>query len=446
MDFISNQKPQIAQMLKTLGIKELSELWSNIPESICEQTVIDDDGLSEFEGKALLEKLASQNSFQYFDSYLGCGAYEHHVPALVKSIISKSGFLTAYTPYQPESSQGVLQTIFEFQSVICRLTGMEVANASLYDGASACAEALMMALRIQRNRKKVLVARNLHPNYQKVISQYLEGLDIELIFLPIKFDGCLDFNRAEKALSEDVCAILLPYPNFFGFVEDIKPLMDLAHQKGILNIISANPMVFGLYKSAKELGADIVVGESQPFGIPLQFGGPYSGFLACLKKYVRQIPGRLVGKTEDCDGNQGFVLTLQTREQHIRREKATSNICSNQALCALASLVGMLWYGPEGIRKLSLTNYQRAEYLKQQLNTLTSVELISLNPIFNEFTIKVDKPIEKVLDHFRLHDIEPGVVVTRYFPHMENLLTIAVTETKSLEKLNKFIEVAKKIL
>ncbi len=445
MDFISNQQPQIKEMLHDLGLKQLNDLFENVPKSILEHAPIEDDGLSEYEGLKMMEQIASKNNFHKFQSYLGAGAYEHHVPALVQSIISKSGFLTAYTPYQAEASQGLLQTIYEFQSTLCRLTGLELSNASLYDGASAAAEALLMTLRIKSKRSKVLVAANLHPHYLRVIEQYLNALDVEIKKIPMTLEGNFDFKRYKKEIDEETAGVLLAYPNFFGTVEDVEPIIEIAHKKGACVALSANPLVFGLYKSAKDLNADIVVGDCQPFGIPLQFGGPYAGYITCRKEYIRQLPGRLVGKTKDSEGNEGFVLTLQTREQHIRREKATSNICSNQALCALASLVTLLWYGPEGISKLALTNYQRAQYLRTELNKLTHVELLTKSPILNEFVIKVNTPIQKALDHFRLYDIEAGVPLSQFYPEMTHHLLIAVTETKSLAELEHYVEVAKKI-
>lgn len=445
MDFISNQEPQIKEMLADLGLTKVNDLFECIPKSILESAPIEDDGISEYEGLKLMERLASKNSYHKFVGYLGAGAYEHHVPALVRSIISKSGFLTAYTPYQGEASQGLLQTIFEFQSAICRLTGHNLSNASLYDGASAAAEALLMALRLKPKKSKILVPGNLHPHYLRVIDQYLGSQDVLVQKIPMMSTGDLNRKAFESELDDDTAAVLFAYPNFFGGVEDLAPLIDLAHEKDALAILSANPLVFGLYQSAKGLDADIVVGDTQPFGIPLQFGGPYAGYMTCRKKYIRQLPGRLVGRTKDREGNEGFVLTLQTREQHIRREKATSSICSNQALCALSSLVALLWYGAEGVSSLALTNYQRAEYLRQELNKLSGVELLSKTPIFNEFAIKTNKPINQVLNHFRLHDIEPGVPLNQFFKQMDQHLLIAVTETKSLDQLNHYIEVAKKI-
>ncbi len=447
MDFISNQKEQISEMLQSMGISKIDELWQDIPEDILLKVPEHDDGLSECEGIKKLQTIASKNTYQNYESYIGAGAYYHYVPSIVRSVIGKSGFLTAYTPYQAEASQGMLQTIYEFQTCISRLTGLEMANASLYDAASACGEALLMARRINRSRNKVLAPQNLHPNYQKVLKQYVEASNIELEFIPITADGKLDQEKFNELLDEDVAGLLLSYPNVFGGIEDIKPLFERAHEKGIVTVLcSSTPLVYGLYECAGKLGADIAVGDCQPLGIPLQLGGPYAGYLSCKRKFARQIPGRVVGRTQDRAKNEGFVLTLQTREQHIRREKATSNICSNQALYALASLVAMLWYGPVGLSKLALTNFQRTAYLKQHLLKLSKVHKINDDPNFNEFTVKLNKPMEKVLKHFRSHKIEPGFDLGFLNPQFKDHLLINVTEMKDIKALSRYLEVASTIL
>lgn len=445
MDFISNQQPQIDEMLKSMGISSIKELWKNIPESILQPLVESDDGLSEGEGIESLKKIAALNTYGQYESYIGAGSYHHYVPALVKSIISKSGFLTAYTPYQAEASQGLLQTIFEFQTAISRLTGLEIANASLYDGASACAEALLMMYRLKTDRKKLLIASNLHPHYLKVIDQYLKSLDAELVLIPSLDNGNLDLGKALSLIDESVCGLLLAYPNFYGTVEDFTLLINQAKQKEVLVSLCANPLVYGLYQSAGELGVDIAVGDCQPFGIPLQFGGPYAGYMSCKKEYARQIPGRIVGKTVDSDQKEGFVLTLQTREQHIRREKATSNICSNQALFALASLIAMLWYGPQGIYKLALTNYQRTQYLIAGLKKMKGVKICNEGAVFNEFVIETSSDVEPIFKHFRSFGIEPGLALKRFNAKFNRRILINVTEVKDLACLKRYLEVAQKI-
>lgn len=446
MDFVGNSDLQLKEMLISIGLNDIRELLAVIPEDLILPPPREDDGLSESEGRELMLRLAEQNTFSHFDNYLGAGSYEHYVPALVSSICSQAGFLTAYTPYQAEASQGTLQTIYEFQTVICRLTGLDVANASVYDGASAVAEAALLSKRILKNRTKLLVAHSLHPHYQQVLEQYIEASDIELIKIPCREDGSICYQTFEEKLDEQVIAAIFQYPNFFGLVENLEPFIQALKNQGALTILSSNPLVYGLFKSAGELGADIAVGDCQPFGIPLQFGGAYAGYLATRKELVRQIPGRLVGKTFDRKGKEGFVLTLQAREQHIRREKATSNICSNQALCALASLVAILWYGKNGIHELSLTNFQRANYLKKELESFAKVSSFSSLPVFNEFVVKCDYPVAQLQQHFRRHGIEPGLDLGRYFSHLKNHLLIAVTELKSKEKLDRYLHVAQDIL
>lgn len=445
MDFISNQEPQLREMLNTIGISHVDALFSDIPANLKLQKPTIDDGLSEYEGIRHMEVIAGKNTFLTFDSYLGAGAYEHHIPAIVGSICSKSEFLTSYTPYQPEASQGMLQSIFEFQSAICALTGMDVSNGSLYDGASACSEALLMALRHYKEKRKVLIAQSLHPHYRGVIDQYLGSQGVEIVTLPFVKDGVLDKNFIKKTLDENTAAVLVQSPNFFGIIEDIRSIVEFGHQKGTLVLVCANPLAYGLYASAGELGADIAIGDCQPFGIPLQFGGPYVGYIACKKELVRQIPGRIVGETVDIKGRRGFVLTFQAREQHIRREKATSNICTNQALAALASLISIVWYGKKGIAKLALTNHQRACYLKNNLGKIPGIELLSSKPIFNEFAIKFPRSAPEVIHHFRKKKIEPGLDLNRYFPELQDYILVAVTETKSKEQLDFYIKVAKSI-
>ena len=445
MDFISNTFHQNQEMLATIGVKSIKELFNSIPESLRVQHPQHDDGISEYEGMRLLEILAAKNTFPSYDNYLGAGAYEHHVPALVGAICSKSEFLTAYTPYQPEASQGTLQSIFEFQTAICALTGLDAANASLYDGASACAEAILMALRIHKDRNKIVIAENVHPHYRAVVKQYLEGQAVTCVNAPISLDGQLDLDHFDSLIDKDTVAILVQYPSFLGTIDPIRHVCSKAKKMNALSIVCANPIIYGLYASAAELGADIAVGDCQPFGIPMQFGGPYVGYIACRQELIRQLPGRIVGATVDTEGRPGFVLTLQAREQHIRREKATSNICTNQALAALASLIGMLWYGKEGIRKLALTNYQRTAYLREHLDSIVCSSL-NQTPFFNEFAVKWKVPIKKVQTHFRAEGIEPGVDLGRFYPHLKDCMLITVTETKSKQQLDRYCAVAHRLV
>ncbi|WP_042281035.1 aminomethyl-transferring glycine dehydrogenase subunit GcvPA [Candidatus Protochlamydia sp. R18] len=445
MDFISNKTPQIEAMLTEIGIQNVEELFKSIPSSLILQAPSVDDGLSEYEGIQLIESLAVRNTFPNLVSYLGAGAYEHHIPALVGAVCSKSEFLTAYTPYQAEASQGMLQIIFEFQSAICALTGMDVANASVYDGASACAEAILMSLRHHKTRRRILLSDSLHPHYKKVIEQYLKSQDCELITIPFSQEGTLDASFLKMYLNDQTAAILLQSPNFFGCIEDVQPITEMAKSQGALTILCANPISYGLLSSAKELGVDIAVGDCQPFGLSLSFGGPYAGYMACKQELMRQLPGRIVGETLDVQGRRGFVLTLQAREQHIRREKATSNICTNQALAALASLVAMLWYGKEGVKELALTNYQRANYLKFHLDKISTINVWNQGASFNEFVVDFKQDSNQVLEFFRLNGIEPGIELKRYYPSLKTCLLIAVTETKNQIQLDQFIKVCKEL-
>lgn len=442
MDFISNQEIQVKEMLASLNVSSIDDLFCDIPSDLKISKLDEDDGISEYEGMQLMEGIAAKNTFPQLTSYLGAGAYQHHVPALVGAVCSKSEFLTTYTPYQPEVSQGMLQAIFEYQSVICALTGMDVSNASLYDAASGCAEALLMSLRHHKERNKVVVASSVHPHYRAVIEQFLSCHGTKIDWIPFDEDGVLDKKTASRLIDDKTAAVLVQYPNFFGVIDDVKEITSHAKENNVLSIICANPLVYGLYSSAKELGADIAVGDTQPFGLPLQFGGPYVGYIACRQELVRQLPGRIVGETEDLEGRRGFVLTLQAREQHIRREKATSNICTNQALASLASLVAILWYGNEGVRKLALTNFQRTAYLKQQLGKIPGIKMMGGAHFFNEFAFSFGKPFAEVEAFFRKHQIAVGVDLGCYFPELDGMVLVCVTETKDKAQLDQYVRVA----
>lgn len=422
MDFVSNKQAQQKEMLEGLGIDSIEALFATIPEKLRLPPPGEDDGLSEYEGMRAMEAILSKNTFPAYDNYLGAGAYEHHVPALVGAICTKSEFLTSYTPYQAEASQGMLQVIFEYQTAIAALTGMDAANASLYDGASAAAEACLMALRHEKGRNKILISPNVNPRYRAVIEQYLPK-------------SALSIHEGEA--DSATAAVVVQNPNFLGEIEDVLKHFAKAKEAGALAILIGNPLAYGLFASAAELGADIAVGDGQPFGLPLQFGGPYVGYLACRDFLVRQMPGRIVGETKDSQGKRGYVLTLQAREQHIRREKATSNICTNQALAALACLVALAWYGKDGIHELALTNYQRTHYLHDQLSQIPGVHPYSSQEFFNEFCLIFDKPMKRVLEHFQRQGIQPGLAIG------EHQLLIAVTETKSKAQLDKYVEAAK---
>lgn len=410
MEYLSNDHKEL---LEALSISSVDVLFSAIPNELKLAPPIVGDGLSEYEVIRYFENIGKKNRFLDYDNYLGAGAYEHHVPAVVQNICTKSEFLTSYTPYQAEISQGVLQALFEFQTVVATLTGLEVACSTLYDGASACAESCLMALRIHPDRKKIVVSKNIHPHYLAVIKLYLQGHDVEL--------------TSDTTVDEKVAAVLIQSPNFYGALEEFPK----GEKKGALFIQCGNPLSYALFKSPGERGADIAVGELQPLGMSLQFGGPYAGYMSCKKEFVRQMPGRLVGETVDTKGRRGFVLTLQTREQFIRREKATSNICTSQTNCAIAALVTALWYGKEGLYNLALTNFQKASYLKKGLGVVTK------ETTFNEFAVTFPHDAKKVVAHFLKAGIVPGLVIG------PKTLLVAVTETKSKEQLDRYLEVAR---
>ena len=446
MDFVSNQDVQIQEMLKEIGAASVEELFHSIPPALRLPRPATADGLSEYEGLKLMEALAAKNTFPQRESYLGAGAYEHHVPALVGAICQKSEFLTSYTPYQAEASQGNLQATFEFQSAICALTGLDVANASLYDGASACAEAMLMALRIKSGRNKILIARSLHPHYRAVVAQYLASHQSRIEEIGFDVHGRLSIDELATAIDQETAAVLVGYPNFFGTIEKMDTISSLVKSSGALFAVCANPLAYGLFASANECGADIAVGDTQPFGLSLQFGGPYVGYMAAKEEFVRQLPGRLVGETTDANGKRGFVLTLQAREQHIRREKATSNICTNQALAALASLVAMTWYGKEGIRQLALTNYQRAAYLRNRLAELPGVLVWNDAAAFNEFVLQVPCSLDLFFEAMRKENIEPGLPLKRFYPDYSRHVLVAVTETKSKDQLDHYVKTVKTLI
>lgn len=446
MDFISNKEPQQRQMLEAIGVDSIEDLFVSIPKEIRLKAPTVDDGLSEMEGMKLMESIAKKNTYPERDNYLGAGAYEHHIPAIIGSLISKGEFLTSYTPYQPEASQGMLQVIFEFQSSVATLTGMDIANASLYDGASACAEAVLMSLRLQKNRNRIVIAETLNPFYRQVVDQYTSSLGIDVVTVPPKADGLLDLEALVQMVDANTAAILVQYPNFVGIVDNVEEASAIAKAAGALTIVAANPMVYALYQSAGEIGADIAVGDMQPLGLPLNYGGPYVGYIACRKDLVRQMPGRIVGETVDTQGRRGYVLTLQAREQHIRREKATSNICTNQSLAALATLIGTLWYGKRGLPKLALENYRRAAYLRENLLKIPGITGLGNGYNFNEFAIRFPLPIEAVLKHFRSRNIEPGLDIEKYECRFKGCLLVAVTETKTKAQLDHYIEVAKELI
>ena len=439
MNYVPNTVDQQEQILTRIGVGSLEELFADIPESVRRQAQLKiREGLSELELVKYMGRLAAENkTVEEYTSYLGAGAYEHFIPSYVDQLLLRSEFYTAYTPYQPEISQGTLQAIYEFQTLVCELTGMDGANACMYDGASALAEAALMSCDATR-RKKVLVPQTIHPEYREVLRTYLLPRGVEILEIPYQ-EGAVDSEALEKALNTEVAAVLIQSPNFFGMIEKAVEIGQMAHAKGGLLVMAVNPVSLGLLKSPGELGADIVVGEGQPFGNPLNFGGPYLGFLACREKYVRRMPGRIVGATKDKNGKKGYVLTLQAREQHIRREKAASNICSNEALCALAFTIHLSGLGKRGLKEMARLNLQKAHYGAEEIGKLPGMSLAFQGPFFHEFVIKTEVSPRKINEALLSHKIIGGLELSRFYPELDQHLLFCVTETKTKEDIDRLV-------
>jgi glycine dehydrogenase subunit 1 len=416
-------------MLEVLGLDSLEPLFDQIPAELQSDQFHLAPGLSEMEMLQTVRKIASKNTTDLIN-FCGGGFYDHFIPAAVDALVSRGEFYTAYTPYQPEASQGTLQAAFEYQTAICRLTGMEVANASMYDGGSALFEGMMMALRCTR-RNKVLIDQGVSPIYRAMLHCYTQNLSIEYVEIPLGNDGLADVAAFKETLDSSVGAILLQNPNFFGCVDDLSALIEAAHAVKAMAVVSAYPIALGLLKTPAEMGADIVVGEGQSLGLPLNFGGPYNGFMATSKKLVRKMPGRIVGETVDEKGQRGYVLTLQAREQHIRREKATSNICSNSQLCATRSIIYLSLLGKEGLREVSALCLDRAGYAAQRLTAIDGVELVYDQPFFNEFAVRLPRNAADVVSDLIEEGIAAGFPVGRYYEGMDDVLLVACTEKRT---------------
>ncbi len=443
MRYIPHTSADIKAMLEAIGLPDLESLFADVPPELQVKGELNlPRALSEPELIARLQGIACMNgNSSEYSLFLGAGAYHHFVPPVVEEVISREEFYTAYTPYQPELSQGLLQSAYEYQTLICQLTGMEIANASLYDGASAVAESALMACRILQ-RKRVLVSSALHPHYLTVLRTYLSHLGIELEPIPwLSGKGITSFPKAERRLDSEVAAIILQSPNFFGCLEEGVEFARIAHAQGALLIsVLVEPTSLGVLKPPGEWGADIVVGEGQSFGNSLNFGGPYLGIFATREKFVRQIPGRLVGRTIDTQGRSGFVLALGTREQHIRREKATSNICTNQALCALAAAVHLCLLGPQGLAQLASLNLQKSHYARERIARLPGFELPFSAPTYNEFVVRMPRPVEEINSKLLERRIIGGLNLGRFFPEMEDCCLFCVTEMNAKEQIDHLVD------
>jgi len=435
MRYLPHTEDDIAGMLKVIGVGSLEGLFSTVPGDCRKKEPLNlPDPLTEWELNQHMASLAAtMATMPEYKVFVGAGSYEHFVPSSVLSLLGRSEFVTSYTPYQPEVSQGTLQGIFEYQTLICRLLEMEVANASMYDGASALAEALLMATRI-RKKKKVAISRLIHPHYREVVKTYLWPKGYVVLELPYLEDGKTDLSALDGMT--ELAAIAIQSPNFFGCIEDLAALLKKASEHEAMSITSfTEALAYGLLKSPGSYKADIVCGEGQSLGIPQSFGGPSLGIFASKMKYVRSMPGRLVGKTVDKDGRRGFVLTLATREQHIRREKATSNICTNQGLCAMGAAIYMASLGKNGLRELAKLNYDKAEYLKRRLEE-AGFKIRFNSPTFNEFVIEFPSNFEHTYNRLLDQKIVAGLPLASYFPELANCYLMGVTETKAKEDMD----------
>ncbi|EVD00071.1 glycine dehydrogenase, subunit 1 (glycine cleavage system P protein) [Staphylococcus aureus OCMM6085] len=429
------------EMLQTIGAKSIGELFGDVPSDILLNRDLNiAEGEAETTLLRRLNRIASKNiTKETHTSFLGAGVYDHYAPSVVDAMISRSEFYTAYTPYQPEISQGELQAIFEFQTLICELTDMDVANSSMYDGMTSFAEACILAFS-QTKKNKIVVSKGLHYQALQVLHTYAKTRK-EFEVVEIDLDGTVtDLKKLEAAVDDETAAVAVQYPNFYGSIEDLEKIQSFIEDKKALFIVYANPLALGLLTPPGSFGADIVVGDTQPFGIPAQFGGPHCGYFATTKKLMRKVPGRLVGQTQDDEGNRGFVLTLQAREQHIRRDKATSNICSNQALNALASSIAMSAFGKQGIYDIAVQNIEHANYAKQQF-IKKGFEVLD-GTSFNEFVVKFDKPIQQVNEELVKYNIIGGFDLGVVSDDFKNHMLIAVTELRTKDEIDTFVEKA----
>ena len=438
MRYLPHTPEEIVAMLNKIGAEDLDSLFSAVPEECCCKGPMNlPQPLTEWELNRHMQTLSStMGAGPECKVFMGAGRYEHFIPYALSHLVSRSEFLTSYTPYQPEISQGTLQGIYEYQTLTARLLGMEVANASLYDGASALAEALLMAVRITK-AKRVAVSRLIHPHYRKVVQTYFEPTGYEVIELPYLPDGRTDLSSVEAL--KDTAAVAVQSPNFLGCVEDLRALAEKTHGTRTLFVTAfSEPLAYGLFKNPGSLGADIACGEGQSLGIPQSFGGPGLGMFATKMGHVRNMPGRVAGKTVDLEGRRGFVLTLATREQHIRREKATSNICTNHSLCALSAAMYMALLGKTGIRELARLNHDKAEYLKGKLRGI-GFKISFPSPTFNEFVVEVPEDFEKTYQELLKKGIVAGLPLSLYYPELPRHYLMCVTETKTKEDMDKLV-------
>ena len=429
-------------MLATIGAASTAELFAPVPEDVRFPRLDLPPALTEMEAAARLQQLAERNVVPApEDIYLGAGSYQHYVPATVGQILARGEFYTAYTPYQPEVAQGTLQVIYEFQTMVAELLGMEVANASMYDGATALAEGALMAVASSRKKNRIVVAGTVHPAYREVLRTYVEGSGVEVVEATGPDPFVTTPEDLRPHLSDDLACVVVQYPNFFGAIEDVRAISDLAHDAGGLLVVNTSPVPLGLLQPPGRLGADVVAAEGQALGVAQSYGGPYVGLLASHKSLVRQMPGRLAGVTVDAEGKRGYVLTLQTREQHIRREKATSNICTNQGLMATAATVYMSSLGPEGFREVSRASYPNAHYLAKRLTALDGYRLAYDQPFFHEFAVETPEPAAAINARLLGAGILGGLDLGRFDPALDRHLLLCATELNTRRGIDRFVEV-----
>ncbi|WP_419787577.1 aminomethyl-transferring glycine dehydrogenase subunit GcvPA [Pseudodesulfovibrio sp.] len=440
MPYVPHTETEVREMLAAIGVESIDDLFAEISADMRPASFDLPEGLSEMEVLSKLESMASHNATDRV-SFLGAGFYDHYIPAAVDALTMRGEFYTAYTPYQPEASQGTLQAIFEYQTAVTRLLGMECANASVYDGGTALYEAAMMAVR-KTKRRKIVVSEALNPIYRVMLDSYTSNLDVEFVTVPHK-NGMTDMEGLKAAIDTDTAAVLVQNPNFFGSVNDFTELFAAAKEKKAVSVLSAYPVMASLLKTPGAMGADVAVAEGQSLGLPLSFGGPYLGIMTCTKAMVRQMPGRIVGRTQDTEGRTGYVLTLQAREQHIRRQKATSNICSNQSLCALRALVHLCSLGELGLKRAARVSVERAHVCAERLTAIDGVEMLTKGAFGNEFAITLPVNAYDAIAKLAARGYIPGFPLGRYYKDLENGLLVACTEKTSEEQIGIFAEMLK---
>lgn len=447
MSYIPNTDADINEMIAEIGASSVNDLFAHIPEDIRLKGKLNLPGpLSELELLTHMKKLSELNAdLSDFTAFLGGGIYHHFIPPVIEHLAGRSEFYTAYTPYQPEISQGTLQGIFEYQTLMCMLTGMEVSNASMYDGASSTAEAVLMALRIT-GKKKVLISLAVHPEYREVIKTYLGSSDNDIVEIPCNEKGVTDLEILSDALDAETACAVIQSPNFFGIIEELDKYEKLMHAKGTLFIAAfSEPVAFGILKPPGEFNADIVCGEGQSLGIQPGFGGPCLGILTAKNKYVRNMPGRITGQTVDTAGNRAFVLTLTAREQHIRREKSRSNICTNEGLCALTAAMYLSCLGKQGIQKIARINHKRCEYAKRQLLGIDGIRLKFDSPTFNEFVLQTKVDPDVIVRELSRKRVLAGIPLRKYYRELSDCLLVTVTEMNSREDIDAMCEMIKEL-